>query len=730
MPSVSQATARAVAALPAGTAMLHRAAGLHEPRRAPVFMLHRVLPEIGECYDPEMAVSTDVFAHFLDWVTAHYEVVRVAEVKARLNEGSARPACALTFDDGWVDTFEHAFPLLQQRGLTATIFLPVAFIGTQRHFWQDRLQSALRALSCAADSAERLRRVGDQFAWCADLGTDDLDFHRLRRLLTRRASPEAEAFVEVMEQTAGITGPRQRRFMNWDEVRQMQRAGFEFGSHTLQHTLLSWAPPAEAARELEESRRQLQEHLGTEVRSFSYPWGGFSRFGHAQVRAAGYSCAVTTRMGLVRADTDAGQLPRLALSQAQLGALSQGCFHPPTLLVQLARARRAPPAPASTVPQPLRIGFLVDNPEAWGEPPQGHLGGSELQLLRLIEALDQNYFQPELYFLQPPASGLPTQLPWPVWGPRHSLQGRWRTIAHLRDLLRQQRPDIVQSMFVDSTFLGVTAAWLAGVPAILCARRNAGYWKRWYHRAALRIIDRMATSWQVNARVIAEMLQKQESVPKNAIEIVPNWIDLQGFHPASPAERQEARRRLGLGAEDYIGVCVANYSPVKNLGVLVSAAARLRTRMPQLRLLLVGDGPERDRLQQEIAANRIGDRVRLEGTSDQISVYLAAADCGILPSRSEGCSNAVLEYMASGLPTLLSDIPANRCLADQALFPVGDAEALADRLAELAEAPPLRAQLGERNRRRAEQYGGTAFASRVQGHYLRVAASGRGHSPA
>src|SRR6185312_12546093 len=103
MPSLSQTTARCIAALPGGVRMLRHAAGGGDASQAPVFMLHRVLPDIRDCYDPEMAVSVAVLAQFLDWLAAHYTVVPLLEVAARRGRGGARPVCALTFDDGWAD---------------------------------------------------------------------------------------------------------------------------------------------------------------------------------------------------------------------------------------------------------------------------------------------------------------------------------------------------------------------------------------------------------------------------------------------------------------------------------------------------------------------------------------------------------------------------------------------------------------------------------------------------
>ncbi len=749
MPSLSQLAGRFATVLPGGRGVLSRAAGGARADRAAIFMLHRVLPDPGQCYDPEMVVSLAAFEAFLAWLREHYAVLPLEELLGRVQRTQRRgqPACALTFDDGWVDTFAHAFPLLQRWRLPATVFLPLQYIGTDRRFWQERLYYRLQRLRAHSGAVASLRAVGQSFAWCPELQAADLDFPALRARLVRRSSPEAEAFVERLgeatELPLELTG---RAFMNWDEVRLMQDAGIRFGSHTLDHTLLRCAPPAAAAEELRRSRRALSEQLGEPVTTFSYPWGGLSPFTRAQVREAGYSLAVTTRPGLVRASSDAWLLPRIALSDAQLGwgaapapaaaVAAVPRFRPATLQVHLARARgqrTATSGPgvggAAAGPERLRLGFLVDNPQSWADQPQEHLGGSELQLLRLLEALDPEHFAVELYFLRAPAEGLPTRQPWPCFAAAGHGAGRLATILGVRRLLRQRRPAVVQAMFQDSIFLGVPAAWLARVPSILCARRNAGYWKRWHHRAALRVINRMANAWQVNAEPIAAMLQSDEGVSAAAIEMVPNWLDLERFHPASRAERLAARQRLGLDEEALVAVSVANYWPVKRLDTVVAAAAQVCRARPEARFYLLGEGPERAGLTAQIEGLGLAEQVRLTGAVETVEQYLAAADVGVLSSSSEGCSNAALEYMAAGLPLVLSDVPGNRALAAGTLVPVGDAAAWAKALLRLAADPTARAQQGRAHRIRAEQYGGGAFQARVQSHYTRVAGAGQGAIP-
>ncbi|HWG36443.1 MAG TPA: polysaccharide deacetylase family protein [Terriglobales bacterium] len=718
MASRTQTLARALDRLPGGRLALALASGGASRVRAPIFMLHRVLPNAASCYDPEMAVSLGGFERLLDWLQRQYQVRPLGEIAAGKRPAKGRPWCALTFDDGWVDTFEHAFPSLQRRGLPATVFLPMHFIGTERRFWQERLHFQLLALRSEPGRLERAQRTLEGVAWCADLRPEDWSYDRLRRRLLRRASAEAEAFVARLDTAAApLPALEGRAFMNWDEVARMHAAGIEFGSHTLEHTRLDSAAPGEAARELLNARQELEQRLRQKVTPLSYPWGSTSVFTPLQAREAGYTCAVTTGPGLARPHADPYLLPRIPVSDAQLDWTSAPA--PAALQVQMLRARREPRR-AALVAAPVRIGLIVHDERPWSDQPVGHLGGSELQLRRALEALDPRYFEPEVYFMYAPAEGLPQRLPWPSFAAAAAAAPRVQMLRALRRLLRQRRPRLVQVTFPHEILWGTLAARWAGVPAILCARRNAGYWRKSRQLPLLRLANRFATYWQTNAASVAAQLEAEEQVPAARVDIIPNALDLDRFQPAGEGGRLAARRALHLPEEAYIAVNVANYSAWKRLDTAVEATALLRVRLPGVRMILIGEGAERGALASMIAQRGLEQHVLLAGARADVPLWLAAADAGVSCSSSEGCPNAVLEYMAAGLPTVLTDIAGHRGLANAPLYAVGDAAALARELAAAAADPAAARARGRELRARAEAYGGESYRMAVQRHYTRA----------
>ncbi|MFG2815044.1 glycosyltransferase family 4 protein [Streptomyces sp. NPDC048410] len=178
--------------------------------------------------------------------------------------------------------------------------------------------------------------------------------------------------------------------------------------------------------------------------------------------------------------------------------------------------------------------------------------------------------------------------------------------------------------------------------------------------------------------------------------VVPNGIDLERFSPAPAAA---ARAELpGLGAGPLV-VCVGRLCPQKGQDVLLAAWERVLTVLPEARLVLVGDGPDRERLSQ-----LAGPRVQFAGDVADVVPWYRAADLVVQPSRWEGMALAPLEALACARPVVLSDVDGAceslpPALAGRCLVPPGDPDALAAAVTGLLCDAPLRADLGAQGRR-------------------------------
>jgi glycosyltransferase involved in cell wall biosynthesis len=187
---------------------------------------------------------------------------------------------------------------------------------------------------------------------------------------------------------------------------------------------------------------------------------------------------------------------------------------------------------------------------------------------------------------------------------------------------------------------------------------------------------------------------------------MPNPVDTSEFSPCPAAGRLELRARLGVPAEAPVAIYVGRLAPEKELGSLLGGFAAAASQFPGALLVLVGDGPEGERLLARAAALGLGARVRFTGrlAIPEVCQWYQAADVFALVSSNEGFPCSLTEAMATGLPSVVSGIPANLQLIDDGVHglhaSLKDEASIAAALARLFSDPALRARMGEAARRR------------------------------
>jgi glycosyltransferase involved in cell wall biosynthesis len=220
-------------------------------------------------------------------------------------------------------------------------------------------------------------------------------------------------------------------------------------------------------------------------------------------------------------------------------------------------------------------------------------------------------------------------------------------------------PDVVHAFSLFSpTLIAVRARRRYGIPAIVKVLRGGemGERARILRKplASLRIaqmrrwIDRFAViSHEIDADLAALGIRDEQRV------WLPNGVELDRFRPADAEERRALRVRLGFGEGATVLYC-GRLVPEKNLDLLIEAWSSVRNRFPTAELCLVGEGPEEDRLRSLAAAEASG--VRFAGGQLDVTPWLQASDVFVLPSRTEGLSNAMLEAMSVGLPVVVTRV--------------------------------------------------------------------------
>ncbi|MET8897167.1 glycosyltransferase family 4 protein [Streptomyces albogriseolus] len=276
-----------------------------------------------------------------------------------------------------------------------------------------------------------------------------------------------------------------------------------------------------------------------------------------------------------------------------------------------------------------------------------------------------------------------------------------REVRQLAGIVGHLRPDLVHAHSAKAGLAGRLAlrgriptvfqphAWsfeaVGGSTAALALR-----WERWAARWASRVI--CVSEAERDTGVDAGI--------RGRWTVVPNGIDPERFRPADAAlVRAQLAPLEEVGADAPLVVCVGRLCRQKGQDVLLRAWDAVRRRVPGARLVLVGDGPDGERLRA--AAPR---SVVFAGAVADAAPWYQAADLVVLPSRWEGMALAPLEAMACARPVVVTDVDGAReslppSLAGRCLVPPEDPRALARTMAALLLDPPLRASLGDRARR-------------------------------
>lgn len=270
------------------------------------------------CLDPGLAVGPEHFDRQCTYLRKHYRVIGLDEMVDRLLSGDALPprAVALTFDDGYLDNYTRAFPILLRHGLSATFYVSTGCIDNRTLLWTGLLRYVV--FTTRVPVLELTAPLALRFPLLTEAHRRDA-FTRL--IVTMKNIPTADrlGLLEAVRRAAGIDdlSPLASIMMTWDQVREMRRAGMTFGAHTVTHPNLPNATPEEARREIFGSRDALAERLDERIRHFSYPNGrGSAHLTEAVkglVREAGFDSSTTSVTGSVVTGDDLLALKRIGI---------------------------------------------------------------------------------------------------------------------------------------------------------------------------------------------------------------------------------------------------------------------------------------------------------------------------------------------------------------------------------------------------------------------------------
>lgn len=292
-----------------------------------ILMYHRVLPlddERAMIEEPGMVVSPETFRLHLSILKKHFTIVKLSDWIHMKQEGKPLPAnaCAITFDDGWADNYEFAFPILQEQNLPASIFLVAEMIGTREMFWPERLA---RLVTTIANNYPQHWK-NSELAWLqsnpetyqfSDSPPDNEDISALIASVKHYSDQELHDRITRTETVLQLdTNMHTPSLLDWQQVKEMTDSGLiEIGSHTCRHVRLNNQTSDEQIKhEVINSKEIIRQRTGLETETFCFPNGDFSPFSLEQVKQ-NYIAAVTTQTGWNTANSEKHLLQRIGVHQ-------------------------------------------------------------------------------------------------------------------------------------------------------------------------------------------------------------------------------------------------------------------------------------------------------------------------------------------------------------------------------------------------------------------------------
>lgn len=286
------------------------------------------------------------------------------------------------------------------------------------------------------------------------------------------------------------------------------------------------------------------------------------------------------------------------------------------------------------------------------------MGGTERQLLLLYEHFDRLKFQPYLIVLSdsPWCKANMSRYDLKIF-PSNRLRASssWYNMFRLIKFFRREAIDAAIVYMRDATFYGVPCAVIARIPIIISARRGVPYWKNWFELMYMKLLNRFVSGFLLNTIQLARDLTGIEKVNSSKMQVVYNGFNLPVID--LPAEEIALRKRgWGFSGDVPLALIIANLRPVKRVDMFIDAAAKVIATGTNMGFLIIGSGELEEELVRQVKGYGLENKVIFLGRRNDVSDILPAVDIGVLCSDSEALPNAVIEYMAFGLPVVCTAV--------------------------------------------------------------------------
>jgi len=291
-----------------------------------ILMYHRILPlddirNFSE--EPGMIVTPNTFKNHISILSNYFEFITLSDWLERKNNNLPLPnkACAITFDDGWVDNYEFAFPILEQTKTPATIFLVSKIINTTKVLWPERLARLINYLA----KEKPMAWENNDLKWLQNIktsynfSTDAPSREQLTEIIAgtkKYTEDDINNKLNIIENNIQLSGITKPSFLNWQQVNEMIDSGFvDIGSHTCNHIRLNEKISSQTvSEEIINSKIDIEKNTNKLIKVFCYPNGDYSDKAIKIVKEH-YIGAVTTDKGWNDESSDEHTLQRVAVHE-------------------------------------------------------------------------------------------------------------------------------------------------------------------------------------------------------------------------------------------------------------------------------------------------------------------------------------------------------------------------------------------------------------------------------
>lgn len=357
--------------------------------------------------------------------------------------------------------------------------------------------------------------------------------------------------------------------------------------------------------------------------------------------------------------------------------------------------------------------------------------GTEKQLLEIIKRLDPSRFEPYLCCLT--STELERNLNLDCQKIAFNI-GSLRSIDAAKALyrtshfIRKQGINIVQTFFIRARVFGALAGLLGGAKKVVFWQRDLGVGLNNSIKSLIpvKIANFFTDEFLANSNCVKKLMVMRYGIECNKVKVIYNGIDLGSFVSGHGNIRRQHKKKLGLNPNDLVVGVIANLREIKGINYFIQSAALVIRELRDVKFIIVGDGPLRQEL--ELLSGHLGVRhhIIFTGSCSNVLPYLLTFDIGVLPSLSEGFSNAILEYMAVGIPVIATNVGGNKeqVINGQTgiLVPPREPKAMADAIISILSDDKLRERMGKKGRALCEEkFSIGKMVSKLEAFYSSIA---------